>query len=121
MAYQVAELAEGRVIEVELSGKLSKQTYEEFVPLTEARIKQFGKVRLLVIMHDFHGWEAGALWEDIKFDAAHFNDIERLALVGDRKWEQGMAAFCKPFTTAEIKYFELDEIEQARRWITADD
>ena len=55
---------------------------------------------MLVRLHDFHGWTAGALWEDIKFDLKHFAHIERLALVGDRKWEAGMAVFCKPFTTA---------------------
>jgi len=30
-------------------------------------------------MTGFHGWDAGALWEDIKFDIKHFGDIERLA------------------------------------------
>jgi hypothetical protein len=29
-------------------------------------------------------------FEDIKFDLKHFADIERLALVGDRKWEAGI-------------------------------
>lgn len=66
----------------------------------ERLVKQHGKIRMLVEMHDFHGWTAGALWEDVKFDAKHFHDIERLALVGETKWEKGMAVFCKPFTTA---------------------
>lgn len=57
-------------------------------------------------MREFHGWSMGALWEDIKFDLHHFADIERLALIGDKKWEVGMAVFCKPFTTAKIRYFE---------------
>jgi len=117
MSFEVTEIAEGKVIEVALSGKLTKEAYEEFVPLTEKRIQQFGKVRMLVILHDFHGWDAGALWEDVKFDVQHFNDIERLAIVGDSKWEKGMAVFCRPFTTAKIKYFDQSEIEAARQWI----
>lgn len=121
MNFEVTELAEGRIIEVQLSGKLTKEAYEHFVPLTEERIKQFGKVRMLVIMHDFHGWDAGALWEDIKFDVKHFNDIERLAIVGESKWENGMTVFCRPFTTAKIKYFDHTEIDAARQWIEADD
>jgi hypothetical protein len=43
------------------------------------------------------------LWEDIKFSVKHFADIERLAMVGDKKWQRGMAAFCKPFTKATIR------------------
>lgn len=30
-------------------------------------------------MHDFHGWQATTLWEDVQFDLKYFNDIERLA------------------------------------------
>jgi hypothetical protein len=72
-------------------------------------------------MHDFHGWTAGALWEDIKFDARHFKDIERVALVGETKWQQGMAVFCKPFTAARIRYFDHAAIDQARAWLTSQD
>jgi hypothetical protein len=72
---------------------------------------------MLVQMHEFHGWELGALWEDVKFDAKHFTDIERLALVGESKWEAGMAAFCRPFTTASIKYFDHSKEAEAETWI----
>jgi hypothetical protein len=72
---------------------------------------------MLVKMHDFHGWTAGALWEDIKFDARHFGDIERLAIIGEKTWEKAMAAFCKPFTTAKIHYFDRAAIEEARQWL----
>jgi len=120
MSYTVTETAAGKVIEVELTGKLSKEAYAEFVPRTEAQIEKFGKIRLLVILHDFHGWEAGAMWEDIKFDLHHFRDIERLAIVGETRWEKGMATFCRPFTTASIKYFDHAEIAEAREWIAAD-
>ena len=62
----------------------------------EARdvIADHGKIRVLFEMRDFHGWEAGALWEDVKFDFKHFSDIERAAMVGDKTWEKWMATFC---------------------------
>ncbi|MCA9259225.1 MAG: STAS/SEC14 domain-containing protein [Planctomycetales bacterium] len=105
------------VIEIELSGKLTADIYEEFVPTIEQAIDQHGQIRLLVVMRDFHGWTAGALWEDVKFDVKHFRDIKRLALVGDSRWEQGMATFCRPFTTAVVKYFDKAAIDEARAWI----
>ena len=120
MSSTVIEQFNGKQIEVHLNGKLTADDYEKFVPLTEQRINQFGKVRLLVILHDFHGWNASALWDDIKFDIKHFNDIERLAIVGESKWEKGMASFCRPFTSAEIKYFDQAELESARAWIQSD-
>jgi hypothetical protein len=82
-------------------------------------VKQHGKIRVLFRMNDFHGWEAAALWDDIKFDLTHFSDIERLAIVGEKRWEKGMATFCRPFTTASIRYFDVADIEAARAWLAA--
>ncbi len=88
-----------------------------FAPLVNQQILQYGKIRVLLEMLDFHGWSAGAVWEDIKFDFKHWKDIERLAVVGDAKWEAGMAVFCKPFTLAKIKYFDTTELDQAEEWL----
>ena len=114
---ELKEDAGGKVLTVKISGKLAKEDYEHFVPKVEELIKQDGKIRILLEMHDFHGWEMSALWEDIKFDIKHFRDIERLAMVGESKWEKGMAAFCKPFTTATIKYFDGSQTAEAETWI----
>ena len=56
-------------------------------------------------------------WEDIKFDIKHFAHIERLAMVGERKWQHGMATFCKPFTTATIRYFDHADAAEALEWL----
>jgi hypothetical protein len=105
------------VLEVQLTGKLTREFYEQFVPEVERQIQQFGKLRILLELNEFHGWTAGALWEDLKFDFRHGQDIERLAIVGEQQWQKGMAAFCKPFTAATVKYFDQSKIDSARRWI----
>jgi len=119
VAVQLNERDNGSVLEVHATGKLTKADYEHLVPEFERLLAQKGKLRVLFDMRDFHGWNAGALWEDIKFDAKHFRDIDRLALVGERKWEQGMATFCKPFTTASIKYFDRAHEADAQQWLTS--
>ena len=112
---------EGNVLEIKVTGKLTKEFYEEFVPVVDNMFEQNEKIRILCQMHDFHGWTMGALWEDLKFDLRHWKDIERLALVGESKWQQGMAAFCKPFTTAKIQYFNHDDLAKAYDWVRAED
>lgn len=107
----------GKVLEVQVSNKLSARDYKIFVPEFERLVTQHGKISVLFEMIDFHGWEAGALWDDIKFDMKHFSDIERLAMVGDKKWEKGMSAFCHPFTSANIHYFDREAIDHARTWL----
>lgn len=117
MAITFEETQDGQVLEVALTGKLAKRDYEAFVPVVERLITQHGKLRMLVVMHDFHGWTAGAVWEDTKFAAHHFRNIERLAFVGETKWQHGMAVFCKPFTAATVKYFDHAALSEARSWL----
>ena len=107
----------GKVLVVRVSEKLQQADYEHLVPVFERLVRNHGKLRVLFDMTDFHGWEAGALWQDIKFDFKHSDDIERLALVGERKWQQGMATFCKAFTTATIRYFDHADATAARHWL----
>ncbi len=121
MSYKIAEHTQGKYIEIELSGTLSSEAYREFLPETEAKIKEFGKVRMLVLLNDFHGWDASGLWEDIEFDLKHHGHIERLAIVGETKWEQGMAVFCRPFTSAKIKYFDHSQLLAAQEWLHQND
>lgn len=107
----------GKVIGFKLSGKLHDEDYKHFVPLVDKAIAEQGKVRLLAQFHDFHGWDMHALWDDTKFSTTHCNKIERIALVGEKKWEEWMAKVCKPFTMAKIEYFDASEIESAWKWL----
>jgi hypothetical protein len=118
MPIEVNEENGGKMLTLEVSGKLEKADYEHFVPEFERLIQQHGKIRILFDMNDFHGWKAAALWEDTKFAMKHFSDIDRLAVVGEKRWQQGMATFCKPFTKAIVRYFEHSDVAEARKWLS---
>lgn len=120
MAVELQELDGGKVLELHLTGKLVREDYEKFVPEVERLVEQHGKIRLLVEMHDFHGWTAGALWEDTKFAVQYFSDIEQLAVVGEAKWQEGLSLFSKPFTSAEVRYFDRAKADEARVWLRSD-
>jgi hypothetical protein len=117
MSIQLNEENGGKVIVVHVTGKLVKTDYEHFVPEVERLVRQHGKLSILFDMTGFHGWEAGAMWEDIKFGIKHFSDIDRLAMVGEKKWQHGMAKFCRPFTKAAVRYFDHTDIDEARKWL----
>ena len=56
MSVDFREEAGGKVLEIKLSGTLTREDYEHFVPEVDRLIRQHGTVRMLVQMHDFHGW-----------------------------------------------------------------
>jgi hypothetical protein len=105
-----------KILGFKLSGKLHDEDYKTFVPAIDAAAKD-GKIRLLAQFHDFQGWDARALWDDIKFSTTHCTKFERIALVGDKTWEKWMAKVCAPFTMAKVQYFDATEIDKAWAWL----
>ena len=107
---------EGNFVALSLSGKLHDEDYKQFVPVIGAAAQK-GKLHLLMEMTDFHGWDAPALWDDMKLEGPLGDKIERLAMIGDKKWEAWMAKICKPFTRAQIQYFEASDAQNAWTWV----
>jgi SpoIIAA-like len=120
MAIQMSEKSGGRVLELQASGKLTHKDYSYIVPEFERRAKQQAKLRLLFEMVDFHGWDAGGAWDDLKFGLKLSSHVERIAMVGDKKWEKALAALWRPFTKAEVRYFDKARAAEAHAWIESD-
>jgi hypothetical protein len=106
------------LVAVMLTGKLEKADYDSLIPEIEEKIGRFGKVNMFWEMVDFEGWDISGLWQDVKFDIKHLNDFNRIALVGGKQWEAWISNLIKPFTTAEIRYFDLSEREEAMVWVS---
>jgi len=121
MPVHIQEDTPGGWIELRVSGKLTPEDYEQFVPEVERLIREQGRIDLLFEMSDFHGWRVAAAWEDLKFGIKHFSDIRRVAMVGEKQWQHWMSDFCRPFTKAEVRYFDHDQMEEARAWLAERD
>jgi hypothetical protein len=119
MAIELSENPQQHLLEVKASGKLTAEDYHDFEPAVE-RMIEAGKIKILFEMHDFHGWEMGAMWEDIKFATKHCRDIEKIAMVGEKTWEKWMATICRPFTMSKIKNFDAGGQDEARQWLAAE-
>jgi hypothetical protein len=83
-------------------------------------IREYGKLRILVLAEDFAGWERGGQWNDFSFQARYDQSIDRMAIVGDSKWEELALMFAaKDMRHFPIEYFESADLEAARAWLTA--
>lgn len=110
-----------RGLELDIAGKLEEEDYLDFTPMAEAKIKEFGDINLLIRTSGFSGWSPSALWEDLKFDVRHYDDVDRLALVSESEDDEWMATVSKPFTSANVKHFVEDDLDRARRWVLGRD
>lgn len=76
------------------------------------------KPRLLAILDEFAGWERGADWNDLGFLFSHSQEIARIAIVEDPRWEVPALAFAGAgFRHAPVKLFPPNELAQAREWL----
>jgi hypothetical protein len=75
--------------------------------------------RVLAILDGFQGWERGADWNDLDFMLTHGNEIAKIAIVGDPRWETEALAFAGAgFRRAPVKFFPADGETQARAWLS---
>ncbi len=109
------------VLGFRVSGKLSARDYEEVLtPTIEARIKKDGKVRVLLEWgDDFAGWEPKAMLDDAKLGMAHWNDFEKIALVGTPNWINFFVKIFDAVSKGSIKIFDEGEYDQALSWAEA--
>jgi hypothetical protein len=112
------EREKGNLVVLRITGLLRKSEWDP-VLATEAR--QWGPtthVKVLVILEDFKGWERGADWGDISFFDTHGDQIDKIAIVADAKWEVELLAFAGAgFRRAPVKFFPPNQITLARAWL----
>lgn len=114
---EVRTWAEGKVVEVNICGKLTQEDCEQFAQAVDEGVARHGQVRLLFDCVGFDGWTLDGLLEETKFGVGHYKAIFRLAVVGDKAWERVFAMLCRPFTSADVQYFDVADVELARAWL----
>ena len=76
------------------------------------------KPRVLALLENFDGWERGADWGDLEFLFSHSNEIGKIAIVGEPKWERDALAFAGAgLRNALVKFFPTTQLTDARDWL----
>lgn len=74
--------------------------------------------RVLALLENFEGWEKGADWNDLDFMLSHGNEIAKIAIVGEPRWEPEALAFAGAgFRRAPVRFFPPGQLAEARAWI----
>lgn len=121
---QLLDFTGQNIIATKADDLLGLKDYEKIHPFIHNIINTGNKVRWYFEMDDDSNSGSTGFWEDgvieinygsMKF--THSDDIEVIAIVGDKKWEKCMKSIMKPFTKAKVVYFEMAEKEKAKAWI----
>lgn len=117
MSVEIENASTG-LLTVKISGWLA---YPELVAIQQAMaemIQKYGKVRVLTIAENFQGWERGGDWGDVSFQMTYDAYIERIAIVGEKRWEELALVFIsKGFRSFPIEYFAPTHLAAANAWL----
>jgi hypothetical protein len=117
MSAEIVNVVDG-VLTVRISGKLAHTELADVQRATADVLREEKTLRVLVLAENFAGWERAGDWGDVSFQAENDASIERMAIVGDRKWEDLALMFTaqgmRPFP---IEYFEPTQAAAARTWL----
>jgi hypothetical protein len=106
----------------EARGTVTSEDYETVLVPALTKAMEAGPVRLLYLLgDDFESYSAGAMWSDTRLVSGHVRDWERIAVATDVDWvERAVKAFGW-MMPGQVKVFDDDEVEEAKRWLAADD
>jgi hypothetical protein len=103
---------------VRASGLLGQSEFTAEQGILAGKMDAGVKPRILAILDNFEGWERGKDWDDLDYLFAHSNDVAKIAIVAEPKWETQALAFAGAgMRRAPVKVFPPGEVEQARAWL----
>ena len=107
-----------RGLAVTFSGVLSQADRQAFEDAARRRIAEAGAIDSLIVLKDFQGLGADIDPHNLDFYAAHADDVLRMAIVGDPRWETQAHIFTgSGVRQTVVRYFVTAQLGAARQWL----
>ncbi len=100
-------------------GKLTHEDYKKITPMIDSALSMVKEpqVKVLIDGTQMEGWELRAAWDDFKIGLKHGNEFKRIAIYGNKNWQEITAKIGSWFISGEVKYF--DDEGDALAWLNA--
>jgi SpoIIAA-like len=100
------------------SEKLTVADFRQLGPQIDAMIDRSGRIRVVVDVTEFGGWENLKAFEiHAGFVKTHQMYVERLALIAGHDWQDWLVDTLRMFLHPQAKAFEKRHEGEAMRWI----
>lgn len=107
------------VLGFKVSGTVTADEYESVViPAVEAFFLVQPKAHFMYCFStDFEGFEAGAVWDDVRLGLRHISGWEKVAVVADQDWLRGAVKIVRLGIPGDLRVYTTQEMQQARAWV----
>ena len=92
-------------------GKLTHADYEVITPMLEGALEGVRQPRIKAFfdMSELDGWELRAAWDDFKLGLKHGSEFSKIAILGNKRWQQLSAKVGAWVLSGDVRYFETSE------------
>jgi hypothetical protein len=104
-------------LSLKATGKLTHSDYETINPMIDSALQgvEAPKIKAFIDASELEGWELRAAWDDFKLGLKHGSEFEKIAIFGNKKWQEYSAKIGSWFISGEIKFFE--DADEALNWL----
>ena len=114
------EYERDNVVRLDLRAKLRRIDLARCRERLLAEMARIGRVRLLIMLDGFAGWDPDAPWTDLACYVENEDVIERIAIVGPDRWRRHMLMFAgADAKKAAVEYFPQEAAAEARAWLSS--
>ncbi len=95
-------------LSMKVMGKLTHQDYQKISPMLDAAIAgvEQPSINAFIDCSELDGWELRAAWDDFKLGLKHGREFKKIAILGNKPWQQYMSKIASWFISGESRYFE---------------
>ncbi len=114
----VARDGDRALVHARLRGVLDRAAEDRLVTAAKEGIGDATAVRVLIEATGFHGWrELRALWQHLRFVVGVRAKLDRVAVVGEAKWQERLVSTAKHVGRVDARFFDADDLDDALEWV----
>jgi len=117
--FEILDDTENDIVRVAFVGEIQPTDYEVIDPIFEKIIKTRQPLRLLFDWTRFSGWSQESESQGFWYRKQHRGDMERIAVVGERKWYSAVTEL-DTIVDAEVRLYDTRSEDEAVRWLRDD-
>jgi hypothetical protein len=119
MACEIIKITDS-IIHVRIRDVMGAADQKMLESIAVELIEKGKKPRVIAVLENFKGWEKGGAGGDLGFMLEHYDDIVKMAIVGDERWkEEAFLYVGKGLRSTRVEFFSPSSLKQAEEWVSA--
>ncbi|HAS6347262.1 STAS/SEC14 domain-containing protein [Vibrio sp. IRLE0018] len=117
ITFGVNRIGSESILVFKATGTLTHQDYQAITPILDNALQGIApeQMKMLADITEFSGWEPRAAWDDFQLGLKMGLNIKKIAIYGDKNWQELAAKIGNWFISGEMKSFS--DYESAIEWL----